>query len=181
MARPMTRESLAAINARYEREHREACATGYHKFGGWRRGGDGRAFWDCLRGCGHRHRNDPVTDAERAAEGGCAAYRDHLDREARRPPTYAERAAAGDLVQVPVDAADEAGFRVPVVFTRAAWAACRCDGPERLAGVVADLCRALRRDDGGTAKFFALRSVPLRARLTTDRDGVHIAVRLPKE
>lgn len=80
---------------------------------------------------------------------------------------------------MPRGEADGAGFTVPVVLTAAAWDRCGCDDPVRLRAVLGDLAHALQRS--GPAKFFALRSIPLRAAHTTDRDGTHIAVRLPKE
>ncbi|HEY9412398.1 MAG TPA: hypothetical protein VIP77_22660 [Jiangellaceae bacterium] len=180
MPRPMTRESLASIHARDMRAHQEACATGYHAAGSWQTGGDGRLFWDCFW-CGHRHRNNPATAEEVAAEDRCDAYRKHLDRESRRPPTRIEQAAAGVAVSVPAAEADRAGVGFPVVFTPAAWNRCGCNTPTRLAGVLADLARALNRGDGNTARFFALRSIAIRATVTTDRDGTCITVQLPQE
>lgn len=179
MPRPLTRESLAAIHARHEHAHREACAGGHHKFGGWQQDEDGRAFWDCAHGCGHRHRDTPSTLEETAAEDGCAAYQQHLDREARRPPTRAEQCVAGSLIAAPVAVVDDAGIGFPVVFTHTAWERCGCDTPDQLAAVLRDVARALQRE--GASRFFALRSIAVRASLTSDRDGAFIVVRLPKE
>ncbi|MFV2179457.1 hypothetical protein ACFHW2_37355 [Actinomadura sp. LOL_016] len=80
----MTRESLTAIHTRHIREGEAACAAGHHKAGGWETAEDGRRFWDCVRGCGHRHRNDPAPGEELAAEENCAVHQRLIEMTARR-------------------------------------------------------------------------------------------------
>ncbi|MEO3857449.1 hypothetical protein [Acrocarpospora sp. B8E8] len=42
--------------ANLEREKREACAAGNHKFSGWKQDESQRSYWDCLHECGyHRY------------------------------------------------------------------------------------------------------------------------------
>ncbi|WP_433145015.1 hypothetical protein ACQPZ8_01300 [Actinomadura nitritigenes] len=74
MVRRWKPPSMKTLEAIYEAERREACAGGYHKFGGWKTDDEGRSYWDCLHGCGHRHRRDPVTEQETLAESTCKLY-----------------------------------------------------------------------------------------------------------
>lgn len=41
--------------ANRRREKIEACKDGFHKSGEWKKHDDGRRYWDCMHGCGHRH------------------------------------------------------------------------------------------------------------------------------
>jgi hypothetical protein len=74
MVRRWKPPSRKTLDAMYEAERREACQGGHHRFIGWKTDDDGRLYWDCAHGCGHRHRRDPVTEEELAAECDCAAY-----------------------------------------------------------------------------------------------------------
>ncbi|WP_242882563.1 hypothetical protein [Actinomadura litoris] len=81
--------SWKTLDAIYAQKRAAACAAGYHRFIGWCTDDEGRLYWDCAHGCGHRHRRDPVTDEEIAAEQDCVPYREEqrIARERERKAT----------------------------------------------------------------------------------------------
>ncbi|MBO2459837.1 hypothetical protein [Actinomadura violacea] len=75
---------MKTLEAIYEAERKEACRGGHHKFVTWKTDDEGRLYWDCAYGCGHRHRRDPVTEEEAAAEANCASYERERQIAAKR-------------------------------------------------------------------------------------------------
>lgn len=145
MPRPMTRESLAAIHARRVREEQDACAAGHHKGGAWETDQGGRRFWDCVRGCGHRHRPDPAPGEELAAEENCAIHRRLLEIVARRQTPRGDAVASGRLVAVPEDERVAAGLPCPAAMTRRAWD--RYGDGARLGEALAAVAAVIERSD----------------------------------